>query len=186
MGDSRCNLVWRNASSSSSGSILWYGSVLHHTWYTTSCTGVVGVKDLLAAESMSQSSGPWEAIINQQISRFKVSAFLTFDELVSFEKRKCSPPPSVRWHPGISMIPCCRTAPMCALLSIERISPHPIHAELDRPYGSDQGDSVPWWSSQKACLRSIFVFSPWRYPAHILMCASLCSCFFSWKLLGSW
>jgi hypothetical protein len=43
------------------------------------------------------------------------------------------------------MIPCNRTALMCALLSIERISPHTIHAELDQPFfGFDQDDSVPW------------------------------------------
>jgi hypothetical protein len=73
---------------------------------------------------------------------------------------------------------------MCAVPSIERISPYTIRAELDRPFGFDQSDSVPFCPVRRPAFFDPCLQSLEEYPAGVLICARLCSCFRSGSYLG--
>lgn len=73
---------------------------------------------------------------------------------------------------------------MCAVPSIERISPYTIRAELDRPFGFDQSDSVPFCPVRRPAFFDPCLQSLEEYPAGVLICTRLCSCFCSGSYLG--
>jgi hypothetical protein len=73
---------------------------------------------------------------------------------------------------------------MCAVPSIERISPYTIRAELDRPFGFDQGNSVPCCPIRRPAFYDPRLQSLEEYLAGVLICARLCSCFYPRSYLG--